>query len=225
MNNNNIDIKDKRYYHNIFLETLEKVSKNNKKPTLLLHCCCGPCTCYPLSILHKYFNLTLLYVNPNIYPISEYERRYETLKRFALEYSKDNSFNLTLVKLNDDFNIYMNKFKSYSSYKEGSERCTLCHEYRLNLAYRYASEHNFDYFTTTMTVSSRKPSSLLNEIGLKLNKETYTNTKYLVSDFKKDNGTQIGIEISHQYNMYRQDYCGCNFSFFERNKRLNEKQD
>lgn len=213
----------KNYYHDKFKEELKLVEKQISKPSLLLHCCCGPCTCYPLSILHHYFDITIFYSNPNIYPKAEYDRRYETLKRFVLEYSKDNNFSITIVKQNDDFTKYMNLFKKYSNDKEGGNRCTLCHEYRLKLAMDYASKNNFDYVTTTMTVSSRKPSYLINELASQLEKQ-YSNIKYLYSDFKKENGTLIGINISKEYKMYRQDYCGCNFSYFERKTR-HAKQD
>lgn len=214
-------LQNKNTFNNLFKEELSKIAKLEKKPTLLLHACCGPCLTYPLSILIDKFDVTVLYVNPNIYPVSEYEKRFDTLKKFVESYQKDRGIRANLVKLNEDFEKYQSLFKEREHDYEGGSMCLKCHEYRMNLAYKYASEFNFDYFTTVMTVSCKKPSYELNLIGDKLSK-IYSNTKYLFSDFKKENGQLIGIQICKKYNLYRQDYCGCNFSLNEKNRRKKE---
>ncbi len=216
--------KSKNYYLEEFYKLIDNVKNLDYKPRLLLHCCCGPCATYPVSILYKYFDLTLYYSNPNIYPIEEYDRRFETLKRFIEEYSAKHGFSYELIKENDDFETYQELFKPYKDDKEGGNRCLYCYKYRIEKGYKYASEHDFDYYTTVMTVSAKKPSSMLNEIGLELNKK-YPNTTYLVSDFKKENGTLIGIQIAKEYKMYRQDYCGCIYSLNNRIAYLKRKEE
>ncbi len=201
---------EKINYNERFKDTIKKLGEN--KPSLLLHACCGPCLTYPLSILVKHFKVTVLYVNPNIYPKEEYELRYREVKRFVEEYQKDENVSIELVKEDVPYEDYFNIVKGHEKDLEGGQRCLLCHEYRMDLAYSYASKNNFDYFTTVMTVSSKKPSQILNEIGLELSKK-YVNTKFLEADFKKENGQLIGINIAKKYNLYRQCYCGCEFSY------------
>ena len=201
---------EKINYNERFKDTIKKLGEN--KPSLLLHACCGPCLTYPLSILVKHFKVTVLYVNPNIYPKEEYELRYREVKRFVEEYQKDENVSIELVKEDVPYEDYLNIVKGHEKDLEGGQRCLLCHEYRMDLAYSYASKNNFDYFTTVMTVSSKKPSQILNEIGLELSKK-YVNTKLLEADFKKENGQLIGINIAKKYNLYRQCYCGCEFSY------------
>lgn len=201
---------EKINYNERFKEFIKTLG--DKKPSLLLHACCGPCLTYPLSVLVKYFNVTVLYVNPNIYPKEEYELRYKEVKRFVEEYSKDEGIKIDLVKEDVPYEEYLDVVKGHEGDLEGGYRCLLCHRYRMDLAYSYASKNNFEYFTTVMTVSSKKPSQILNEIGIELSKK-YVNTKFLESDFKKENGQLIGIKIAKKYNLYRQCYCGCEFSY------------
>ena len=201
---------EKINYNERFKDTIKKLGEN--KPSLLLHACCGPCLTYPLSILVKHFKVTVLYVNPNIYTKEEYELRYREVKRFVEEYQKDENVSIELVKEDVPYEDYLNIVKGHEKDLEGGQRCLLCHEYRMDLAYSYASKNNFDYFTTVMTVSSKKPSQTLNEIGNELSKK-YLNTKFLEADFKKENGQLIGINIAKKYNLYRQCYCGCEFSY------------
>ena len=201
---------EKINYNERFKEFIKTLG--DKKPSLLLHACCGPCLTYPLSVLVKYFNVTVLYVNPNIYPKEEYELRYKEVKRFVEEYSKDEGIKIDLVKEDVPYEEYLDVVKGHEGDLEGGHRCLLCHRYRMDLAYSYASKNNFEYFTTVMTVSSKKPSQILNEIGIELSKK-YVNTKFLEADFKKENCQLIGINIAKKYNLYRQCYCGCEFSY------------
>ena len=160
---------EKINYNERFKEFIKTLG--DKKPSLLLHACCGPCLTYPLSVLVKYFNVTVLYVNPNIYPKEEYELRYKEVKRFVEEYSKDEGIKIDLVKEDVPYEEYLDVVKGHEGDSEGGHRCLLCHRYRMDLAYSYASKNNFEYFTTVMTVSSKKPSQTLNEIGNELSKK------------------------------------------------------
>lgn len=206
---------DRNYYLSLFKDTIEKVDRNAKKPTLFLHACCGPCLTYPLSILVNHFDVTVGFFNPNIAPIEEYEKRLNTLKDFLFSYGRDMKKEIPLVVGKEDFLKYKEAFKGRYEDNEGGKTCLACHAYRMRLAYEYANKHHFDYFTTVMTVSCKKPSRELNEIAFSLEKE-FKDTKYLYSDFKKENGQLIGIQIAKKYNLYRQDYCGCIPSLLER---------
>lgn len=206
-------------YDKIFHQELEKIEKTNKRPSLFLHACCGPCLTYPFSILTKYFDVTIGFFNPNIYPLSEYNLRLDNVKKFLSEYSKKNNIKYKLITSKEDFEKYDNLLKDRKNDFEGGESCLICHRYRLELSYKYAYENKFDYFTSVMTVSCRKPSKELNEIAFELEKK-YPTTKYLYSDFKKNNGQLIGINIAKEYKLYRQNYCGCKYSLKERELAL-----
>ena len=198
-------------YNQIFKKEIEEISHLNKKPTLLLHACCGPCLTYPLSILINYFDVTVAYFNPNIYPEQEHTKRYLELKRFVDEYCPS----VKVILQEYDYNKYLQTINGYENDKEGGYRCQLCHSLRLDISYKYAYENKYDYFTSVMTVSCKKPSALLNEICLDLQKQ-YPTTKYLQADFKKESGQLKGIILAKEHNLYRQNYCGCSFSLKER---------
>ncbi len=209
-------------YNDVYKEFINTIDKE-KKPTLFLHACCGPCLTYPLTELIKHFKVTVGYINPNIFPESEHELRFQELKRFVDELNKTIEDKVEIIKYEYDYNRYLNAVSGHELDKEGGERCTICHQLRLSQSYEYASAHHFDYFTSIMTVSSKKPSNLLNEIGFELEKK-YPNTHYVPVDFKKEDGTLKGIRICKDYNLYRQNYCGCSFSKKERENYMNKKE-
>ena len=182
---------------------LEKILNNlNGKKTLLLHSCCAPCSSYVITYLKDYFNITVLYYNPNIEPIEEYEKRkQEQIKLCKL-------FNIKVLDCDYDNELFHQTVIGLEDAKEGGIRCFKCYELRLRKTASLAK--NYDYFGTTLTVSPFKNSNKLNEIGLSLEKEY--NIKYLVSDFKKKDGYKKSILLSKQYNLYRQDFCGCIYS-------------
>jgi len=213
----------KDYYQRLFLEELKKVDSSQEKPTLFLHACCGPCLTYPLSILIDHFQVTVGFFNPNIQPLEEYNKRLKTLEDFLVRYGKDKGAIIPLVVNEEDFLAYEKAFEERKNDREGGNTCLKCHAYRLNLAYRYAYLHHYDYFTTVMTVSCKKPSRELNEIAERLAK-VYSSTKYLYSDFKKDDGQLKGIRIAKEYQLYRQNYCGCLVSLKEREDYINRKK-
>ncbi|MFA6830403.1 MAG: epoxyqueuosine reductase QueH [Bacilli bacterium] len=204
-------------YNQLFKQIVGEI-KEGDKPTLFLHACCGPCLTYPLSVLVKYFKVTVGFFNPNIFPQSEYQKRLDTLKTFITEYSRDQGLIIPLVVNEDDFLTYREAFRERINDHEGGNTCLKCHAYRMGLAYQYAFEHKYDFFTTVMTVSCKKPSRELNEIAFKL-AEKYPETQYLYSDFKKESGQLKGIQIAKNYQLYRQDYCGCEPSYLERQKQ------
>lgn len=197
-------------------KTIDIVSKLEQKPTLLLHACCGPCSSYVLEYLNKYFDITILYYNPNIYPESEYYRRKDELKKFLTEFKLDSTIKL----VEDDYipDEYYSAIKGQEELGEKSKRCYTCYQLRLERAARYAKKYDFDYFTTTLSISPYKISEWINEIGGNLEKEY--NVKYLYADFKKKNGYKRSLELSSEYGLYRQDYCGCKFSKEARERQI-----
>lgn len=177
-----------------------------KKPTLLLHSCCGPCSSYCLELLCKYFDITILYYNPNIIPKNEFYYRLEEQKKVIDSLNLD----IKVVDLGYNHEEYLNAIKGLNDESEGGERCFSCYRFRFEVSAKYALENNFDYFSTTLSISPYKNSEKINEIGIEL--ENKYNVKFLYSNFKLNNGYKRSIELSKMYNIYRQDYCGCEFS-------------
>ena len=212
----------KDFYNQEFKELIKEVDALKEKPTLFLHACCGPCLTYPLSILLDHFKVTVGFFNPNIQPLEEYQKRLKTLQDFIKAYSQFRKEDIPLIINEDDFEKYNRLFAERIHDQEGGKTCLRCHAYRMGLAYEYANDHHFDYFTTVMTVSCKKPSKELNEIAEKLALK-YPDTKYLYSDFKKENGQYKGILIAKEYQLYRQDYCGCLVSLKEREEYKKKK--
>lgn len=195
-------------YQLLLDDTLKEIINKGIKPKLLLHVCCAPCSSYVLEYLYKYFDITVFYYNPNISSIDEYNKRYNEEVRFVSEYPFDCKINV--VNGNYDNYRFEEIIKGLENEKEGGSRCLKCYRLRLLESAKYAKENGFDYFTTTLTISPYKNSKVLNEIGDEISKEI--GVKYLFSDFKKRDGYKRSIELSHKYNLYRQDYCGCIYS-------------
>ena len=175
-----------------------------EKPKLLLHACCAPCSSAVIERLKDVFDVMVYYYNPNIDTADEYTARAEELKRLC------KAFSLPAVIEKYDPAIFYETVKGYEDLPEGDKRCFLCYELRLKYAAKYAKEHNFDYFTTTLTISPLKNAEKLNAIGYKTQEEF--KVKFLPSDFKKRNGYYRSIELSKEFGLYRQNYCGCVFS-------------
>ena len=201
-------------YQKLLDETIDKIKQENITPKLLLHACCAPCSSYVLEYLSNYFEITIYYYNPNIYPETEYQRRINELKKFIDTYKTENKVNFVEEKY--DQKEYYKVIKGLEHLGEKSERCYECYKFRMNKAAIYAKENNFDFFTTTLSISPYKNANWINEIGEHLEKEY--GVKYLYSDFKKKNGYKRSLELSKKYNLYRQDYCGCVYSKEEREK-------
>lgn len=187
-----------------YVQEMQKIISLNKGKKLLLHSCCGPCSSSVIEKLSPYFDITVLFYNPNIEPIEEYQKRKEEqlklLNVFKVKY-------LDIDYLNEEYRPIIS---GYEKEPENGKRCLLCYELRLNKTAKIAKEQEFPLFTTTLTVSPYKNSKIINELGIKIGKDN--NILYLISDFKKEDGYKRSIELSKKYNIYRQDYCGCLFS-------------
>ena len=194
---------------------LDNILANLKgTPKLLLHACCAPCSSYCIEYLSNYFEITILYYNPNIYPDNEYQRRLNELKIFLPKRIYKNP--VTLVEDIYDQKEYDDAVKGLELLGEKSKRCYECYKLRMERAAKYAKDNDFDYFTTTLSISPYKISKWINEIGEDLSSKY--NINYLYAEFKKRNGYKRSLELSKEYNLYRQDYCGCIYSKEAREK-------
>lgn len=196
-------------------KTLEQLEKEERVPTLLLHSCCAPCSSYVLEYLSQYLQITVFYYNPNIYPESEYTKR--ILEQQTLIGQMKSKYPISFMAGAYDKERFYAMAEGMEALKEGGARCMKCYELRLREAAEVAKKGNFDYFTTTLSISPMKNAVKLNEIGMRLAEEYQV--AYLLSDFKKKNGYKRSIELSKEYGLYRQDYCGCEFSKRERERQ------
>ena len=201
-------------------EMIEKYCDETRVPRLLLHSCCAPCSSYCLELLSQYFEITVFYYNPNIFPPEEYHMRVEEQARFVKELPAKHP--ITFVEGRYDTERFYEMAKGMEQLKEGGERCFACYELRLREAAEYAKDQGYDFFTTTLSISPLKNATKLNEIGENLEKEY--GIQYLYSDFKKQNGYKRSTEISNEYNMYRQYYCGCVYSKKQRDDEIARKE-
>ena len=209
---------------NDFQKQLDSLlEKLEGKPTLLLHACCGPCSSYVLEYLSSHFEITVLFYNPNIYPAAEYERRLEELKRFYTRFVPAQNVRVIEQPYEpEEFYAAAGTRENPELAKEPErgERCRRCYELRLRRTYEYACAHNFDYFCTTLSISPFKDADMINEIGEMLVSGVPEPVEgrqskcphWLPSDFKKKNGFKRSLELSAEYELYRQEYCGCVYS-------------
>lgn len=199
---------NKRNYQRELDQIIEKIRKEEEAPTLLLHSCCAPCSSYVLEYLAEYFQITVFYYNPNIYPDEEYEKRVKEQQRFI----KSLPVRYPVAFIEGDFekDKFYEAVKGLEKEKEGGERCFVCYRLRLEKTAELAAKRNMDYFTSTLTISPLKNAEKLNEIGEQLAGQY--DAAWLPSDFKKKNGYKRSTELSREYGLYRQDYCGCVFS-------------
>lgn len=185
---------------------LEELQKSGGKPSLLLHSCCAPCSSYVLEYLHERFEITLYFCNPNIAPEEEYEYRKNELKRLVREMGLD----IPVIEEEYDPVSFYRLAKGLENLPERGERCRKCIGYRLKMAGAKAAELHSDFFTTTLTISPHKDCAFINECGALVSAEC--GVEYLFSDFKKHEGYKRSIELSREYDLYRQNYCGCVYS-------------
>ena len=212
-------------FHLLMEKEIEQIVAKGKKPTLLLHSCCAPCSSHVLKTLQRYFNITVFYYNSNLYPTEEFLKREAEQKKLIRILNKECKQKMAEGNLPDPvFYETPIKFKhapfqpqefyefvkGYEKEFEGSNRCYMCYMLRLTKTGQVAKQEKFDYFCTTLTVSPYKNSHWVNEVGAIISKKY--GVKFLHSDFKKNNGYKKSIEYSKQYGLYRQNYCGCEFS-------------
>jgi len=215
-------------YQKLLEEILKSLNPKEKKPSLLLHACCGPCSSYVIEYLSFYFDITIFYYNPNIYPQKEYERRLAELQNFIprFEPAVNNKVKIVVSSYNQkDYFDATNVLKEPELQKEAEKglRCRRCYEFRMKKAYAYAVENKFDWFCTTLSISPFKDSQMINDIGSELEKTN--STKFLTSDFKKKGGFLRSLELSQEYGLYRQDYCGCLYSKENTEKARQSRQE
>ena len=190
---------------------MEKVIKNisgEDKPKLLLHSCCGPCSSAVLERIEGYFDIDVFYYNPNIDSSDEFYRRSDEQIKLVEDLGLDDKIDVKVIKYKHQ--EFLNYIKGFEKYEEGGARCFRCYRQRLEETAKYAAENNYDYFTTTLSISPHKDSQILNRLGKFLSEKYKVN--YLFSDFRKKNGFKRSVELTDKFNMYRQDYCGCEFS-------------
>lgn len=196
---------------------------SGKKPALLLHACCAPCSSYVLEYLSSFFDISIYYYNPNIYPEAEYTRRLAELESFLetteRSFSDKPLFASQPVLIHTDYNpeeyytaTNVQNEPALQTEAERGERCRRCYYFRMKKAYEYAIANGFDYFTTTLSISPYKDAEKINTIGQQLKDEIPSSVEYLYADFKKKNGFLRSLQISEEYGLYRQDYCGCIYS-------------
>ena len=209
-------MKNKVNYQKAMEEIIRENCTEEKVPRLLLHSCCAPCSSYCISCLTEFFHVTVFYYNPNIYPPEEYSMRVQEQKRFLKEFPT--RYPVTFVEGSYDTDRFYAMAKGMEKLPEGGERCFACYRLRLSETAAYAKEHGFDFFTTTLSISPLKNAEKLNEIGAELEQEY--GVRYLFSDFKKKDGYKKSTEISKEYHMYRQYYCGCVYSKRDRDRDI-----
>ena len=199
---------------------LERITAEGRVPRLLLHVCCAPCSSYVLEYLCRFFDITACFYNPNISPKSEYDYRAQELMRLSKEMTL---YRPVTCRIEDyDPSSFMTVAKGLEKEPEGGERCTACYRLRLTETAKIAAEKGYDYFTTTLSISPLKDAVRLNTIGGELAQEY--GVPYLYSDFKKREGYKRSIQLSSEYDLYRQDYCGCSFSRAEAERRKENKK-
>ncbi|MBO6282480.1 MAG: epoxyqueuosine reductase QueH [Pseudobutyrivibrio sp.] len=191
---------------------IAKFTEEGRVPSLLLHSCCAPCSSYCIEYLSQYFHVTVFYYNPNIYPDDEYYHRVKEQQRFINEFPT--KYPVDFIEGDYDKSSFYDIAKGLEKEPEKGKRCHKCYDLRLRRTATVAKEKMFDFFSTTLTISPMKDSQVLNEIGEAIGKELGVN--WLYSDFKKKEGYKRSTEISKEYDMYRQDYCGCVYSYNER---------
>ena len=189
-----------RNYHKEQLDLLNKIKDEKVKPTLLLHTCCALCFSSSFMQIKDYFDITVFFFNPNIYPSDEYEKRKNETLRIIGIFNKEFNSNIKFIE-------QIESFESYNEKKVHKNKCFDCINNRLLVSYQYANDNNFDYITTTLTLGRLKNSDMINQIGEML--QPYFKTKYFYSNFKKNKGIDLSLQLKEKYDIYAQNYCGC----------------
>lgn len=205
-----------------YQKELDKIIEKNEReditPSLLLHSCCAPCSSYVIEYLSDYFNITVLYYNPNISDSDEYEKR--KAEQIRLINSLETKNRVDFLDCGYDSNEFFSIAKGYENCTENGERCLRCYRLRLERTAAVAKEKNFDFFCTTLSISPLKNAQAINETGQEA--ALKYSVSWLPSDFKKRNGYKRSVELSKQFNLYRQNYCGCVYS--KRERKFNEEK-
>lgn len=212
---------NRRNYQRELEILIDQWQQQGRVPRLLLHSCCAPCSSYVLEYLSQYFEITVFYYNPNIFPAEEYEKRCEEQRRLTSQLPAIHPISFQAGPYEPE--RFFSLSRGHEADPEGGERCALCYRLRLSEAAKLAREGGYDYFATTLTISPLKNAETLNQIGRELS-DLYK-VPCLPSDFKKKNGYRRSVELSAQYGLYRQNYCGCVYSRQERERELQNRKD
>lgn len=210
---------EKINYYNVSLAEIAAFTKLGRRPTLSLHACCAPCSSHTLEFLTKYFDVTIVYENSNVYPETEFNKRRNEIEYFVAEFNKRNNTEVKIIFLPYDHEGYMEDLRKYAQEPEGGVRCRLCYAKHIEDALRYGTAHNFDYASTTLTISRQKNSQVINEVAQEISAK-FPNIKYFYSDFKKKGGLMRVAEMKQEYDLYQQLYCGCEYSYRDMIKRV-----
>ena len=200
---------------------IQKLQQEGKVPRLLLHACCAPCSSAVLEYLSQYFAITLLYYNPNIAPLEEYQKREAELRRLVSQMKFTHP--VALLPCQYDGQAFVQAARGLEGEPEGGKRCEACFRLRLRYAAQEAARLRFDYYTTTLSISPMKNAPLLNQLGEEIGREF--GVAHLPSDFKKKDGYKRSVQLSKEYYLYRQDYCGCAFSKAQRQREKEEREE
>lgn len=198
------------------LDTILKDITLENTPALILHSCCGPCSSYVLDYLKDYFRITVFYYNPNIYPFEEYEHRLAEQRRLIDEMNDSSGCDIRLIDLPYDHGEFLSYVSGLENEPEGGARCARCFRFRLEKTFELAVSNSADYYATTLTVSPHKNAVMINQIGENILSAdcSLRHVLWLPSDFKKKDGYKKSIELSKKHDLYRQNYCGCEFSMW-----------
>ena len=200
---------------------IQKLQQEGRVPRLLLHACCAPCSSAVLEYLSQYFAITLLYYNPNIAPLEEYQKREAELRRLVSQMKFTHP--VELLPCQYDGQAFVQAARGLEGEPEGGKRCEACFRLRLRYAAQEAARLRFDYYTTTRSISPMKNAPLLNQLGEEIGREF--GVAHLPSDFKKKDGYKRSVQLSKEYDLYRQDYCGCAFSKAQRQREKEEREE
>ena len=200
---------------------IQKLQQEGKVPRLLLHACCAPCSSAVLEYLSQYFAITLLYYNPNIAPLEEYQKREAELRRLVSQMKFTHP--VALLPCQYDGQAFVQAARGLEGEPEGGKRCEACFRLRLRYAAQEAARLRFDYYPTTLSISPMKNAPLLNQLGEEIGREF--GVAHLPSDFKKKDGYKRSVQLSKEYDLYRQDYCGCAFSKAQRQREKEEREE
>ncbi|WP_178197739.1 epoxyqueuosine reductase QueH [Ligilactobacillus sp. Marseille-Q7487] len=197
-------------YDKVMQKMTQDWQKQTKRPKLLLHSCCAPCSTYTLEYLTKYCDITVYFANSNIHPREEYYRREYVQQKFIHDFNEKTGNNVQFLAAAYKPQEYFQKVRGFEKEPEGGKRCAACFDYRLDAVAKKAVELGFDYFGSALTISPHKNSQVINQVGIEVQK--FYTAHYLPSDFKKNGGYARSVEMCNEYDIYRQCYCGCIFA-------------
>lgn len=211
-------------YDRVLQKMMQKWQDEKRRPTILLHSCCAPCSTYTLEYLADIADITIYFANSNIHPRAEYERRKIVQVEFITAFNQKTGNQVRFLAAPYEPNVFIQlvKEKELTQEPEGGKRCTACFQMRLDIVAKKAAEEGYDYFGSALTLSPKKNSQLINQIGIDI--QEFFDTSYLPSDFKKNNGYKRSVEMCKEYDVYRQCYCGCLFAAQQQGVDLKEIQ-